>query len=433
MATPVEIEEKIENESQRLDQWFDKFQKCSTILLIIIFILLLLFYIWKCSIFDIKESINAERWGQFGDFFGGVVGSFITYISILFLYKAFKEQRLANVETKETNKELLSQNKKLAEYETQHLYQEQLQQFENKFNRLFFLYQHALSFYNNSSAQKNDKIYLCDKIESHLSNISFSPPKNYRKRVEEASKTFNTFIHTYNSQFSTHMHLLYQILCLLESDVIKEEDRVLYAKAFRAQLTDKELILIRYNCLNEKGEKMRLPVFHYNILKHLPLLNLLEFNEYKKFLTPQEINILNEELINWRKQICNIFRRDNYGEQKSFERNYLNYTLSISVNNTNQHYTFTLNKNRSSIPGDTHSYPIINILNRFSNGLLEALLLDFNMEILNYSYFRIYNKQNRISHRHYTDGDRIVFSIIVKNTQPIIVSYFQIKDPLPTA
>lgn len=32
MANPVEIEEKIENESQKLDHWFDKFQKRSTIL-----------------------------------------------------------------------------------------------------------------------------------------------------------------------------------------------------------------------------------------------------------------------------------------------------------------------------------------------------------------------------------------------------------------
>lgn len=98
MANPVEIEEKIENESQKLDHWFDKFQKRSTILLIIIFLLLLRLYIWKYSIFDINESIDAERWGQFGDFFGGVVGSFITYISFLFLYKAYKEQRLANIE-----------------------------------------------------------------------------------------------------------------------------------------------------------------------------------------------------------------------------------------------------------------------------------------------------------------------------------------------
>lgn len=432
MATPVEIEEKIKDESKKLDQWFEKFQRHSILILAIIFLILLVFYIWNFSIFDLHSSINAERWGQFGDFFGGVVGSFITYISILFLYKAFKEQRLANIETKETNVELFQQNKSMAEYENQHLYHEQLQQFDNKFNKLFLLYQHALSCYNNPQSQKNDKIYLSNEIELHLSNISFSSPKNYRKRVEEASKSFNTFIHIYRTQFCTHMYLLYQILCLLESDEIQEEDRVVYAKIFRSQLTDKELILIRYNCLHEKGEKMRLPIFHYNILKHLPIISLLEFNEYRKFLTLQEINILNDEFIDWRKQICNVFRSGNYGEHKIFKRKYSSYyTLSVSVNDTNQYYSFRLIKN-TNVPPPPQSHPIVSILNHFSNELLDSLLQDFNMEILNYSYFRIYSKQNRISHRYYTDGKRTVFSIIAQNTRPIIISYFQIKDPFPS-
>ena len=226
MATPIEIEEKIKNESKKLDQWFEKFQKRSTQILLIAFFVLVFFYIWRFSVFNIHASIDAERWGQFGDFFGGVVGSFITYISMLFLYKAFKEQRLANIETKETNTELFRQNRNMAEYENQHLYHEQLQQFDNKFNKLFLLYQHALSCYNNPQSQKSDKIYLSDEIELHLSNIPFSSPQNYRKRVDEASKSFNTFIHIYRTQFCTHMYLLYQILCLLESDEIQEEDRV---------------------------------------------------------------------------------------------------------------------------------------------------------------------------------------------------------------
>lgn len=432
MATPIEIEEKIKNESKKLDQWFERFQKRSTQILVIAFVVLAVFYIWKFSVFNIHASIDAERWGQFGDFFGGVVGSFITYISMLFLYKAFKEQRLANIETKETNTELFKQNKNMAEYENQHLYHEQLQQFDNKFNKLFLLYQHALSCYNNPQSQKNDKIYLSDEIELHLSNISFSSPKNYRKRVDKASRSFNKFIHIYRTQFCTHMYLLYQILCLLESDEIQEEDRVVYAKIFRSQLTDKELILIRYNCLHERGEKMRLPIFHYNILKHLPIINLLEFNEYRKLLTTQEINTLNDEFVDWRKQICNIFRSGKYGEQKIFKRKYLPYyTLFVSVNDTNKYYSFRLTKN-TNVPQNPQSHPIVSILNRFPNDLLESLLQDFNMEILNYSYFRIYSKQNKFSHRYYTDGKNTVFSIIAKNTQPIIISYFQIKDPLPS-
>ena len=71
------------------------------------------------------------------------------------------------------------------------------------------------------------------------------------------------------------------------------------------------------------------------------------------------------------------------------------------------------------------------VLNKFSDDLLEELFVDINTEILFYSDFRIYNRQkNKIYHRTFSDGETSVFAIIIKNVYPIIVSYFQVKDPL---
>ena len=223
-------------------------------------------------------------------------------------------------------------------------------------------------------------------------------------------------------KLETYMHCL-------ESNVINECDRVVYAKTFRSQLTDKELILIRYNCLYERGEKMRYPVFHYNILKHLPIINLLEFTEYRKQLSKQEISILNDEVIEWRKQICNLFKRDNFGGKKLYKRFYTyNYELSISVDNNNMNYMFIIKRKVSE---NINEINIETVLNKFSDDLLEELFVDINTEILFYSDFRIYNRQkNKIYHRTFSDGETSVFAIIIKNVYPIIVSYFQVKDPL---
>lgn len=419
MGSPVEIKDKIKQEGKILDKWFGKYLLILSISLFLLLVGLAVCYTWEFPFFKFSESINAERWGQFGDFYGGVIGTFITFISIIFLYKAFKEQRLANVQTEETNAELFKLN-------TKQLYNENLQQYDNHFNRLFNLYQNALLNYNDDNSQKNGKNCLGDKIQAHLSDIDIQHQANYRKRVTDSAKLFNKFIHIHRSEFNTHIHSLYQILRLLESNVIDEEDRIIYAKTLRSQLTDKELILIRYNCLYEKGEKMKLPVFHYNLLKHLPIINLLEFNEYRKILTIQEVNILNDEIIEWRKQISNLFKGSNFGKKKEFKRVYSNYSLSISVDDKNNNYIFKLKKSNSREQDDCD---IEKVLNKFSNDMLENLLLDINMEILNYSDFRIFSRNNKFFHRCYNNDEITIFTIIVKNKYPIIVSYLQVKNP----
>lgn len=254
------------------------------------------------------------------------------------------------IESHETNLKISQQNKDLSLIETKHLYNEQLQQFENKFNRLLILYQEAISCYNDSPLVKNNKAHFEEKITNYLINAS-SPPisKPYRNRITEASKTFEVFLQLHRQQVSNHMRLLFQILYLLECEDIKSKDRIYYAKVFRSQLTDKELILIRYNCLSNRGEKMRLPVFHFNILKFLPLMDLLEFSEYRKYLTPHQINILNDELIGIRKKKYSIFNNNYYGRKKNNKWEYMpNYELSVSISKDNQSYIFALKKQETT-------------------------------------------------------------------------------------
>ena len=46
-------------------------------------------------------------------------------------------------------------------------------------------------------------------------------------------------------------------------------------------LCDEEMIMLRYNCLTNKGRNMQEFVNQFNLIKHIPLMSLLEFKKWK--------------------------------------------------------------------------------------------------------------------------------------------------------
>ena len=87
------------------------------------------------------------------------------------------------------------------------------------------------------------------------------------------------------------------------SDALKRR----YAKIVRCQLSEDELLLLRYDALTINGSKMRSYINRYNLLKHLPLTKLLEFAYWQSKLKPQECNELDTMLITLSKGIKEIF------------------------------------------------------------------------------------------------------------------------------
>ena len=60
-------------------------------------------FLWIDFDFNYENKINSEKFGQFGDFLGGVVGSLWALAGVLLFYKALSEQR----EDIKTNKQAL--------------------------------------------------------------------------------------------------------------------------------------------------------------------------------------------------------------------------------------------------------------------------------------------------------------------------------------
>lgn len=88
---------------------------------------------------------------------------------------------------------------------------------------------------------------------------------------------------------------LYRIYDLLDNAKLKEKVKKNYLKIIRAQLTDSELFFIRYNGMTYYGDNFTKYINKYNILKHLPAFELLEFKDWWKDLNKTErmgINIV---------------------------------------------------------------------------------------------------------------------------------------------
>lgn len=433
MANLTEIDDKVKKEEEKLDRKFRIQVWICVVVFSIVLIGLSIAYCWNYPKFIFCKDdwhLDAERFGQYGDFFGGVIGSIITLASFFFLYKAFKEQRLANIETQETNKKIIQQNELLKKQDEQHLYWERLNQFDTQFNTLLSLYEDSLNGYQSDDKQCGRKI-LNQKVASYIASTTFDNSDGYTKRVQAASNRFNGFIIKYRTLINAHMRLFYQLLVLLDAPYIVDSNKIIYLKIIRSQLTDEELILIRYNCLTKRGQKMQMPVFRYNILKHLPLLDLFELKKYKECLTQQQANLLSDELIFWKKKICSLFRQKTYDEESViFEKKFAKrYTMSIKVSSDKKNYEFSLKK-APRLPGRNYE-PMIPVLDKFSDEELENLLVDFHTEVFRHTHFRMYNRQKTIDIKHsrLNEGSETIFSIRVSYDNPIIVSYTQIQEP----
>lgn len=432
MATPVEIiNDKITTESRNLDKKFLKFGIFALIIFLVILFIIFVCYKWKYPFFEFDYPIDSERWGQFGDFFGGVIGTIITFGSIVFVYMAFKEQRLANIEAHEANTAMIKLSQQTNEQNENQIYSILSQQFDSNFNTLLDLYKDSVSGYKSSSSNiPFGKASMSNLVASFVASTKFDNEEGYTKRSAKALNKFNDFFAKNMTIVNAHMRILYQIFNLLDANNIDEIDKVLYVKLLRSQLTDEELVLIRYNCMTKRGQKMQLPVFHYNILKHLPMLGLFEFKKYKKGLSNTQINLLNDELISWRKEITHLFTRQSASEKTNSKKYGNRYIVVFFISSDNKNYIFAMTK-KAKVNGPTDA--MVKVFDNYydDNNVMENLLVDFHTELFRHSHFRIYNRNStyRLVHNQTVDGDKVIFKIRIHQETPLIVSFSQIANP----
>ena len=309
-----------------------------------------------------KCPLATDIVGQYGDFVGGVVG---TLLSVVLLYSTFRSQ------IKEFDK-----NSKVFVK----------QQFNTTFFHLLDQYNsiiYALEYHDNQD--DNPIIY---KGKEALHYYLIDTQKAYES--DSTNKGRKIAIEYYLNFYSSHKDImpiyfrtLYRIFDLLESTDIDKKDKAKYTKIIRAQLTDAELVFLRYNTMTVMGRNMAKMIIDYNLLKHIQPLDLLEYDEWRKQLLNSYQNRVNNVLCLVRKN----FRHLNKNRSSlAFTSSLKKYHINVSRLNGGTQYklNFQRDKNKGFLKsGDFVGFDLLSI--ESIQNLFEAWI----KEIFVASYFHV--------------------------------------------
>ena len=252
-------------------------------------------------------------------------------------------------------------------------------------------------------------------------------------------RIFEGYYVAYHDVAPVHFRILYRIFELIDKADISEIQRRDVAKIMRCQLSEEELFLLRYNCKSSYGAKMRIFVNRYNLQKHLPILSLLEFSPFRSTLIDDnQRNRLNTELSVIRKQVRNLFVKQD-DEPKVFESVYSpRYQIIIEVSSDNKQFKIELikNENYAASGGATD---IDTVLETMGHDMINQLLYDLVCEIFIYSNFSLYNSLDNLNIEH--DSQRQEQARIVKyfvhitkvvegQQYPLICAQKQLDNPI---
>ena len=270
-------------------------------------LILFLGFLHKRTLFRFEYPLDTEAVGQYGDFIGGVVG---TIISAVLLYFTFKLQR----EESESNALVYKK-----------------EQLNDTFYRLIDQYQKIIDTisYNDDDSFFTGKEALHRKYaDLQMGFVNTDNDSRNRKNAIAAYQEFYSFNRDY---VPTLYRIMYRICDVINSAASGlDGHRVKLMKVFRAQMNDIELCLLRYNAMSLQGKKFVPFINKYNLIKHLPPIELLEYSYWRNKMTLEEQNSTNILLESARHNLMVVLEKGSLLE--SFTNNSYLYNINITTN-----------------------------------------------------------------------------------------------------
>lgn len=362
-------------------------------------------------------AIDNTKWGTFGDFIGGVIGTACAYISLRLLVKNLKEQEKANEYLKASN------------YRSSEVYE--LQLVHKNISSLSRLYRQIINGFKSKDGKCG--VDAMNAVAKELyDNYVCSEKDNMEKRIEDARKLFDAQYITHRDTMAVYYRLLYQIFQIIWQSELKGDKKALLSKMQRSQFAENELLLLRYNCLTPNGMKMRFYVNQFNLLKHLPLSHLLEFKKWVKDLDDVQRNRLDTECVALKKCIKNMLIKDGKVEVHNIEYS-KKYQGKITIPADKKECHFELVRyTKEETSEDITSMD--QVLDKWDDQKLRDFFVDFFMYVFDYSNFSQFNNISELSITHdiktENNGKKhTIWTLVRKDKSPLIVSMPQDEDP----
>lgn len=208
--------------------------------------------------YDSEQPLDEALFGNYGDFISGL----LSVVSIYLLVKTLKEQRAASNEQRVfTDKQRKSADE---------------QQIASLFFHLLRHLQREVGDLNitTENSQYTNKDFF-EELRRELQE-SFCETGHYKKDVAHALKSYFE-LYAKHPRLGSYFRILYRICEIIDQSTLDGIEKAKYIKILRAQLTNSELLLLRYNAQTPHGKKFKYYINEYNLLKHLPTFELLEF------------------------------------------------------------------------------------------------------------------------------------------------------------
>lgn len=387
---------------------------------IILVALALVFFLWNQPKYFFDEIIDHDLFGTFGDFVGGFLGTIVAVFSVYFLVRTLRSQIDSNTNTVKSNNKIIESNKKL-------LTLNNLQLFDNQFQLLYKQYLIAVENYQEGNLQGRKA--LEEKVKIFLS-ATFNNAQEYKRRSMAAVDNFKDFYTANRVECSVHFRLLYLLVSMIAEADIEEENRVMYAKSVRGQLSEGELAVIRYNCLTDNGMKMQRFVNQFNLLKHLPLMSIFEFREWKDVISKDEqLSALDTMFIALKKGMTNLNDFDDSSEQ-CFELS-SRYSYKYKFEDEHKSFTLTVFQQKVHKTGGGIKRPLgEKALDCLAEPQLQDLFYAFLHEAFITGSFGLYNDKNVCKLEQpqiiTNDSTDFVFSINVTKNKRLVLAERQV-------
>jgi len=401
--------------------------KCTYIILTIVFFAFsFLCFKWgrPFHMFNKDYIIDHELFGTFGDFFGGVLGTIFTLISVLLVVRTFKYQQLVTKDNQELQK---AQQFNDLFFELIHLYQSEVKELNGDFERVIDIQKDETK--EGNIKIKKERIQYTDKDffdeEKRIIQKKYRYLKSYENNVSRATSYYMLFYTGNRSKMAAYFRTLYRIFELIDkSFLIDEQRKKEYSKIIRAQLTESELFFLRYNATTLYGNQFITYLNKYNVLKHLPAFELLEFKDWWENMGELEREGINIIYFAIRESLKDVFsNKDGKIHQ-----------IIILPSNSNERYKLTLalvNGNDFSInlridKSNTVFSNEFRGLYKMDDKKIQQLLDCFIKEIYLYSNFNQFNKANEIktySNPIITKGSIVEINSGIKNilNNPLVI------------
>lgn len=389
---PKEAEEKAAKESIKIGINFLRALKWSGVFCAIAIV----FFIWhQWEYFSFAEPIDSAVWGTFGDFVGGVLGTIVALYSAYLLVMTFQNQIKTNANVVKTNEDSIKTNQDTIESNKKTIAQTRLQIFDSQFNTLFSLYHKSLDAYTwNDGSTTTHGREAFDKMASDFRDMGFENHTEYKRRSIGAVSEYRVLYACRRRELSVHFRMLYLLCKLVAEEKMKENYRVSYVKSIRGQLSEGELLLLRYNGYTSYGQKMCQYINHFNLLKHLPVMSLLEFSYWRKMVgEDRKISAIDQVYLVLKQTITQMLDKEGASEETYPLSS--RYIWNIKVSEGHDSISLDMSKQtRKKKGGAVKRPPEETAFDAIVDTELRPFLKDFFIEMFVYSNFCQYNGDN---------------------------------------